>query len=178
VRAKGKAKVALLGQGIGAAGEPPPAPAGRPHSDRVGRPAAPDHTVGGRDRMATSEGGTYESSVASWTSQLQLLLVEGDPGVAGKYKLKLELDGYVVRVAYGRAAAMVALAQNLPDLVFLDVRPSMLDGSEILHHIRTNRETRYLPVVVLSNYSKDELLRRGLQLAGGDWVIQSQGVPG
>jgi hypothetical protein len=47
--------------------------------------------------MATSEGGTYESSVASWTSQLQLLLVEGDPGVAERYKLKLELDGYVVR---------------------------------------------------------------------------------
>jgi CheY-like chemotaxis protein len=127
--------------------------------------------------MAAGESGAYESGVTSWNSELQLLLVEGDPGFAERYKLKLELDGYVVRVACGRAAAMAALAQSLPDLVFLDVRPSVLDGSEILHDIRTSKETRYLPVVVLSNDSKDELVRRGLQLAGGEWVIQSPGRP-
>ena len=127
--------------------------------------------------MRTGESGTYESGVTSWTSELQLLLVEGDPGVAEGYKLKLELDGYVVRVACGRAAAMAALAQRLPDLVFLDVRPSVLDGSVILNDIRTTKETRYMPVVLLSNDSKDELVRRGLQLAGGEWVIQSPGRP-
>jgi CheY-like chemotaxis protein len=53
----------------------------------------------------------------------------------------------------------------------------VLDGSEILHLIRTTKETRYLPVVVLSDDSKDELVRRGLQLAPGEWVIQSPGRP-
>jgi CheY-like chemotaxis protein len=91
--------------------------------------------------------------------------------------LKLELDGYVVRVARGREAAMVALAQSLPDLVFLDVRPSVLDGSEILYDIRTTEETRYMPVVVLSNDRKDELVRRGLQLAGENGSSSHQGAP-
>lgn len=169
MRARGKTKVVLLGQSVVAAGELPHAP--------VGRLAAPDDTAVGRHRMATSKTGPHESSATSWTSELQLLLVEGDPGVAERYKLKLELDGYVVRVACGRAAAMAALAQSLPDLVFLDVRPSVLDGSEILHLIRTTKETRYLPVVVLSDDSKDELVRRGLRLAPGEWVIQSPGRP-
>jgi PleD family two-component response regulator len=169
VRARGKTKVALLGQGMGAAGELPQA--------HIGRPAAPDDTAHGRRRMSARKTSAHESSVTNWTSELQLLLVEGDPGVAERYKLKLEMDGYVVRVASGRAAAMAALAQILPDLVFLDVRPSVLDASEILRLIRTTKETQYLPVVVLSDDSKDELARRGLQLVGGEWVIQSPGRP-
>lgn len=106
------------------------------------------------------------------TTELQLLLVEGDPELAEKYKLKLEMDGYCVTVVNNREAAVAALMESLPDLV-LDIRLPWPDGFEMLNHIRANKSTRDLPVVVLSNESKDELVRRGLQLGAREWVIRS-----
>ena len=87
MRAKGKTNWALLGQGIGAAADLPRAGVGGRHSDRVARASARDGTAGGRHQMAAGKSGAYKSSVTSWTSELQLLLVEGDPGVAEGYKL-------------------------------------------------------------------------------------------
>jgi DNA-binding response OmpR family regulator len=116
---------------------------------------------------------THEGSLTSLTTELQLLLVEGDSELAEKYKLKLELDGYCVTVVNNREAAVAALMESLPDLVFLDIRLQWPDGFEVLNHIRANKATRDLPVVVLSNESKDELFRRGLQLDAREWVIRS-----
>src|SRR3989442_11131965 len=88
--------------------------------------------------------------------EVRVLFVEDDEAVADMYKLKLELDGYSVTVvADGETAIEVAL-QDPPDLVFLDIRLPTMDGFQVLELLRSDDRTRYVPVVILSNYGQEE----------------------
>ncbi|MGH7867337.1 MAG: response regulator, partial [Candidatus Dormibacteraceae bacterium] len=54
---------------------------------------------------------------------VRVLLVEDDPDFAEMYRLKLELDGYMVLLASDGEVALSMLQNDpLPDLVFLDIR--------------------------------------------------------
>jgi CheY-like chemotaxis protein len=86
-----------------------------------------------------------------------VLFVEDDRSVAQMYKLKLELDGYRVEVAYDGETAVEMITKETPDIVFLDVRLPKLDGLGVLQALRADPKTKDLRVVILSNYSQREI---------------------
>jgi PleD family two-component response regulator len=53
-----------------------------------------------------------------------------------------------------------------------------MDGLTFLERLRGSDRTRNLPVVIVSNYSEEELVARGLQLGALDYLIKSQTTPG
>jgi CheY-like chemotaxis protein len=53
-----------------------------------------------------------------------------------------------------------------------------MDGLVFLEHLREEPKTRNLPVVIVSNYSEEELVSRGLQLGALEYLIKSQTTPG
>jgi CheY-like chemotaxis protein len=108
---------------------------------------------------------------------VRVLLVEDDPEVAQMYRLKLELDGYAVEVASDGLQALLTAMANPPDILFLDLRLPKMDGLGVLEVLRQDERTRKLPVVILSNYSEQELVERGLKLGALDFLIKSQTTP-
>jgi CheY-like chemotaxis protein len=108
---------------------------------------------------------------------VRVLFVEDDPAVAQMYRLKLELDGYVVEIATDGEQAVARAIEQPPDMVFLDIRLPKLDGLGVLEALRANERTRNLPVVILSNYSERELIDRGLKLGALEYLIKSQTTP-
>jgi two-component system phosphate regulon response regulator PhoB len=112
------------------------------------------------------------------TEEVRVLLVEDDTALAQMYRVKLERDGYTVQVAGDGEEALSVLANELPDLIFLDVRLPRMDGLTFLERVRASDRTRNLPVVIVSNYSEEELVARGLQLGALDYLIKSQTTPG
>ncbi len=109
--------------------------------------------------------------------RVRVLFVEDDPSVAQMYKLKLELDGYDVQVATDGEQAVEVARQDPPDIVFLDIRLPKLDGFGVLEALRTDSKTEHLPVVILSNYSEQQLIDRGLLLGARDYLIKTQTTP-
>lgn len=110
--------------------------------------------------------------------EVQVLLVEDDTALAQMYRVKLERDGYTVRVAGDGEEALRLIEDQLPDLIFLDVRLPRMDGLAFLERIRGMDRTRNVPVVIVSNYSEDELVSRGLQLGALEYLVKSQTTPG
>jgi DNA-binding response OmpR family regulator len=108
---------------------------------------------------------------------VHVLFVEDDEAVAEMYKLKLELDGYAVEVAADGETAVDMAMENPPDLIFLDIRLPHMDGFQVLEELRTEERTRFVPVVVLSNYGEDELVERGFRLGALEYLIKSQTTP-
>src|SRR5262249_46618722 len=94
----------------------------------------------------------------------RVLLVEDDAALAQMYRVKLERDGYTVSVAGDGEEALGLLTTDLPDLIFLDMRLPRMDGLTFLEHLRDDERTKNVPVVIVSNYSEEELVSRGLQL--------------
>ena len=53
-----------------------------------------------------------------------------------------------------------------------------MDGLTFLERLRAGERTKNLPVVIVSNYSEEELVSRGLQLGALEYLIKSQTTPG
>ena len=112
------------------------------------------------------------------SEEVQVLLVEDDSALAQMYRIKLERDGYTVRVAGDGEEAQRLVEEQLPDLIFLDIRLPKMDGLVFLEELRKAERTRNIPVVIVSNYSEQELVSRGLQLGALEYLIKSQTTPG
>src|SRR5947209_15649831 len=89
--------------------------------------------------------------------EVRVLLVEDDAALAQMYRVKLERDGYTVHVAGDGEEALAWIAGQIPDLVFLDVRLPRMDGLTFLERLRADARTKNVPVVIVSNYSEEEL---------------------
>jgi CheY-like chemotaxis protein len=106
-----------------------------------------------------------------------VLLIEDDQAVADMYKVKLETDGYKVRISSDGEDGLEVALSDPPDLIFLDIKLPRMDGFTVLEKLRTYEQTRYIPVVILSAYGEPELQERGLRLGALEYVIKSQTTP-
>jgi len=127
---------------------------------------------------SSKELGVESDDRSAVPEEVRVLLVEDDEAVAEMYKLKLELDGYLVQVIADGESAVRSAQADPPDLVFLDVRLPKMDGFEVLQALRRDERTKHVPVVVLSNYGEQELVERGLKLGALEYLIKSQTTPG
>src|SRR5205807_5822338 len=112
------------------------------------------------------------------SDDVQVLLIEDDSALAQMYRIKLERDGYTVRVAGDGEEALRLIDDQMPDLIFLDIRLPKMDGLAFLEQLRAVERTRNIPVVIVSNYSEQELVSRGLQLGALEYLVKSQTTPG
>ena len=112
------------------------------------------------------------------SDEVHVLVIEDDVALAHMYRTKLEKDGYTVRVAGDGEAALRMIEQELPDLIFLDIRLPRMDGLSFLERLRQVERTRNIPVVIVSNYSEQDLVDRGFQLGALEYLIKSQTTPG
>ncbi|HUE68758.1 MAG TPA: response regulator [Candidatus Acidoferrum sp.] len=108
---------------------------------------------------------------------VRVLFVEDDASVAQMYRLKLELDGYIVEIAGDGLTALEKARALVPDIVFLDIRLPKLDGIGVLEALRADASTARIPVVILSNWNEKELVERGARLGALDHMIKSQTTP-
>ncbi len=120
---------------------------------------------------------SIESTRHEEPDEVRVLFVEDDVSVAQMYRLKLELDGYVVDVAADGLMALDKARREQPDIIFLDIRLPKLDGLSVLEALRQEPSTARIPVVILSNWNEKELVERGLSLGALDHLVKSQTTP-
>lgn len=99
-----------------------------------------------------------------------LLLVDDDPHLLEVLRFALEQAGHRLRTASNGAQALRAVAQQMPDLIVLDVLMPELDGTEVCRRLRA--EGHRVPILFLSSRA-DEIDRvLGLELGGDDYLAK------
>jgi len=111
-------------------------------------------------------------------SPLNILLVEDEVTLAEMYRIRLEREGYLVRVAADGPSGLQQAIEAAPDLLLLDLRLPGFDGFQLLQQLRQREQTENVPTIVLSNFDSDELLARGRQLRVLAHFVKSQMPPG
>jgi response regulator RpfG family c-di-GMP phosphodiesterase len=81
---------------------------------------------------------------------LRLLLVDDDPGLRALLRATLDAVDVEVDDAEDAKAAAVAIRQRRPDAIVLDVNLPGMDGLSFCRQLKRQRETREIPIVVLS----------------------------
>lgn len=89
----------------------------------------------------------------------RILVVEDEPNVAEVMRARLESFGYeVCYIAASDMEAIQAAESLVPDIVIMDIKiKGNLDGIDSARQIRSRIE---VPIIYLTSYSDDRLLRR------------------
>ncbi|MBI4497904.1 MAG: response regulator transcription factor [Chloroflexi bacterium] len=95
----------------------------------------------------------------------RILVIEDDPAVAEVIVLLLEQEGYpVARAAHG-AEALEIVARGMPDLILVDLRMPVMDGSTFVQELR-RRYQAVPPIVLLTATVSPQDAAEGLEVAG------------
>ncbi|MCK5237244.1 MAG: response regulator, partial [Deltaproteobacteria bacterium] len=60
----------------------------------------------------------------------------------------LNISGYEVMKAYNGKEAIQKVAEFDPDIILLDVLMPIMDGYETCHHLKQDKKTRFIPIVL------------------------------
>lgn len=114
---------------------------------------------------------TRESLGADSThvAKATVLVVDDDRTIRHLLTRFLTLEDYRVVPAADAAEAMAALDDEKPDLVVLDVMLGDDDGLDVLEQIR---QTRDIPVILLTGKTSESDRVMGLKLGADDYVIK------
>jgi CheY-like chemotaxis protein len=79
-----------------------------------------------------------------------ILFVDDEPDTLQTYQKAVELFGHqAILAATGREGLRMAASES-PNLIFVDMMLPDMDGIETIRHLRKNKHTAHLPVVMLS----------------------------
>jgi two-component system, OmpR family, response regulator len=97
-----------------------------------------------------------------------LLLVDDDSAVRDIFSLFLTKQGFEVHTADGGEACIAALGTLTPDLILLDIMMEPMDGWQTLLAVKTNPETRSVPVMIVTAKppTRDEIRNYGGYIDG------------
>ncbi|PJN32521.1 DNA-binding response regulator [Streptomyces sp. CB02959] len=99
----------------------------------------------------------------------RVLLVEDDPAVQKGVTLALKRRGHEVEVAASGETGLLTLERHRPDLVLLDL---MLPGMSGLEVCRRIRESKQIPIIILSARGDEIDMVVGLEAGADDYIIK------
>ena len=79
-----------------------------------------------------------------------ILIVDDSPMIVDVFVTMLERGGYKPITAFSGEECLETLRSTIPDLILLDIMMEPMDGWETLEQIKTNPETRSIPVLMLT----------------------------
>jgi two-component system nitrogen regulation response regulator NtrX len=97
-----------------------------------------------------------------------ILIVDDEPAIQKALRDVLEDEGYRVSVAGGGADALKAVADEAPDLVFLDIWMPRMDGLETLAELKRLRADP--TVVMISGHGTIETAIKATRLGAWDFI--------
>ena len=102
-----------------------------------------------------------------------VLIVEDDPFYSSIYKTKVEKEGIQSVLVHDGAAAMAAVQKKKPSLIVLDLIMPGKDGFQVLEELKADPAFKDLVVLVLSNLSQDEDIKRVMDMGATEYLIKS-----
>lgn len=85
-----------------------------------------------------------------------VLSIDDDPEVTEMISVMLAVDGFNVLTAHSVFEGMKALADDLPDVVLLDIMMPGVDGMQFCAALRDSPDTAHVPVIFVSALGGDE----------------------
>jgi two-component system response regulator (stage 0 sporulation protein F) len=99
-----------------------------------------------------------------------LLIVDDQHGVRRLLFEAFNDEGYHVRVAGSGMEALKMVAQEMPDLVLLDIKMPVMSGLETLAEIR--KTSKDLPVLMMTAYGDLEVVEQAKKLYVKHYIIK------
>src|SRR5438105_3880253 len=88
----------------------------------------------------------------------KLLLVEDELQISDLYQHILSQAGLKIIAAFDGEEGL-KLAQTRPDLILLDIMLPKKNGMTVLHELKSNEQTKDIPVILLTNLGQADIIK-------------------
>ncbi len=106
-----------------------------------------------------------------------ILVVDDEPTNVAVLNAMLR-DNYKVKAALnGENAIKVAKNYPQPDLILLDVLMDKMDGFEVCKILKSNKDTKHIPIVFVTALNERKSDQKGIQLGAIDFFSKPYNAP-
>jgi two-component system alkaline phosphatase synthesis response regulator PhoP len=102
----------------------------------------------------------------------KILVVDDDQDIRELISFTLRHNGFDVFVCSNGMDAVRLCAEELPNLVIMDVRLPGISGYEACRQITTSEKTKHIPVIFLSAKGQLDEIRTGLEAGAVEYYLK------
>ena len=102
----------------------------------------------------------------------KILLVEDEFYILDLYKLILEKAGFKISLAQDGEEGY-QLAQNIPDLILLDIMLPKMNGIMLLKKLKQENLTKNIPVVLLTNLGQEGVIKAAFDSGASGYFLKA-----
>lgn len=124
-------------------------------------------------KIAESAGSQAPIPKAAGSPAKRILIIEDEKIYSKVLKNRLWKEGYEVALASTADEGIRSARENRPDLILLDLLMPLKDGFTALRDIKSDPQLKDIRVIVLSNLSQEEDVRRAKELGAEDFIVKS-----
>jgi DNA-binding response OmpR family regulator len=108
---------------------------------------------------------------------MKVLLVDDDEDILSIFSTALTKEGLETISATTGQDGLNKAKEEKPDLILLDQVLPDISGNDILKTLKEQDETKAIPVILLSNFSQEDLVKNAIDLGALDYVFKYQVEP-
>ena len=102
--------------------------------------------------------------------QKTILVIEDSATQSMQLKKLLEGEGLKVLTALDGEKGMTMVKENLPNLIILDLQLPHMNGFQVAQELKSDPETRQIPIIMLTIHGEQESKRLGFQLGATEFI--------
>jgi CheY-like chemotaxis protein len=99
-----------------------------------------------------------------------ILIVDDEPDVVTLWQRALTMEGFDVMSAFDGISALDIVEGERPALILLDIMMPMMGGFETCRLLKTNPQTKDIPVICVTSAQSPDL-KRNVENAGADGLL-------
>lgn len=126
----------------------------------------------GVESMAGSRRGVADGPGPGTSRATKVLVVEDEADVAEMIRYNLGKEGYDVRLSGNGLDALRQAKDARPDVILLDIMVPQLNGWEICRRLKQDRETRAIPVIMVTGRVEEGDKVLGFEMGADDYVTK------
>jgi len=103
---------------------------------------------------------------------IKVLVIEDEEALQGLLEYNLQKEGFEVAVEGDGGDALLAVAEQVPDIILLDWMLPNKTGIDICRALRRSPATSDIPVIMLTARAEEEDKLRGLGIGADDYITK------
>jgi DNA-binding response OmpR family regulator len=109
--------------------------------------------------------------------EMKVFFIDDDEDLITIFSTALVKEGFEVAYSLTGTDGLTKVRTEKPDIILLDqVMPDMA-GNDVLKTLKQDEETKNIPVILLSNFSQNELVKGAIDQGAIDYLFKYQVEP-
>jgi DNA-binding response OmpR family regulator len=107
----------------------------------------------------------------------KILIIEDDPLISRLYQKAFSFDNYDVDVASNGQEGLLKVKEFKPTLIVLDLMMPKMNGLEVLDNLKSDKNTKSIPVIILTNLAEEKDAETALEKGAVKYIVKGDHQP-